>query len=167
MTRDLLISVNDLKKYGLVHDNIDSKLLSYCIWITQEMQVQEALGTELYKEMLRREAANDWNTAYTKLKDEYISKVLIAGVDYQYAVKGGNKFVNKGVGKISDENYQQNSINEGYELRKELLKTLEFFTSKLIGYLKDNCDLYEEYKNSNCDHEDSKQRQQKDFPYWG
>lgn len=167
MTQDLLISVSDLTKFGLVHENINSKLLRYCVWVTQEMQVQEALGSELYKEMLRRESANDWNADYTKLKDEYISKVLIAGCDYQYAIKGGNKFVEKGVGKLSDENYQSNTNKDNYELRKELLKSLEFFTEKLIGYLKDNCDLYEEYKNNNCDFEDSKQRNQNTFPYWG
>lgn len=167
MTQDLLIPVSELKTYGLVSENVNSKLLRYCVWVTQEMQVQEALGSELYKELLRMEADNAWTTDYTLLKEEYISKVLIAGCDYQYAIKGGNKFVEKGVGKLSDENYQANSNSENYEIRKELLKTLEFFTEKLIGFLRDNEDIYVEYKNSNCNHEDTKQRQQKKFPYWG
>lgn len=167
MTQTLLIQVNELKDYGLIHDNIDSKLLKYCVWITQEMNVQEALGTALYKEILRRQAANDWNADYLKLKDEYISKVIVAGVDLNYTIKGSNRMNNKGVGKLNDENQTANTDESNFTLKQELRKVLEFFTNKLIGYLKDNCELYPEYKDNNCDYEDTKQKKQGGFSSWG
>jgi hypothetical protein len=167
MTQTFLIDINDVKLIGLVHDNIDTKLLKYCIWISQEMNVQEALGTALYKEMLRREEDNDWDADYTLLKDEYISKVIIAGTDYNYTIKGSNRLNNKGVGRIADENQQANSNSDNFTVKQELTRVLEFYTNKLIGFLKDNCDIYTEYKNSNCDYESTKPKKQGGFKAWG
>lgn len=167
MTQTLLIDITELKTFGLVHENIDTKLLRYCIWITQELNVQEALGTALYKELLRRQADNDWNADYTLLKDEYVAKMIIAGVDYNYTIKGSNRLNNKGVGKLSDETQQPNSNSDNFTVKQELLRVLEFFTNKTIGFLKDNTDIYTEYCNSNCNYEDTKPKKQGGFAAWG
>ena len=52
-----LLSVENLKKLGLIHSNTDTKLLAVAIKRSQDMHIQPALGTPLYN------AANPSNQA--------------------------------------------------------------------------------------------------------
>jgi hypothetical protein len=51
-TINYLLSVENLKKLGLIHSNTDAKLLSVAIKRSQDMAIQPALGTPLYKALL-------------------------------------------------------------------------------------------------------------------
>ena len=55
-----LLSVENLKKLGLIHMNTDTKILSVCIKRSQDMQLQPALGTPLYKALLDRVETSTW-----------------------------------------------------------------------------------------------------------
>jgi hypothetical protein len=52
MNTTLLIPSDDLKKYGLITDNVDVSYINPCIIQAQDIDLQQLIGTRLYKRLL-------------------------------------------------------------------------------------------------------------------
>lgn len=156
-----LITVDNLKLQGIIHDNVDTKLLARCIRITQDMNIQSSTGTPLYKALLTRVQNNNWNSDYRTLMDDYVIPALVAWVDYHSAVFLNTKVTNKGVGKMSDETRTSNTDAETNHFMNRLIDIAEHYNNRLIGFLIDNRDTYVEYKENRCDHEDVEKQEKK------
>jgi len=147
MAINYLLSTDDLKKKGLIHQNTDTKLLSRAIQIVQDRELQPLLGSILYRELLSRVETNTWDADYTELMDDYVVPCLVAMVDAQVVTIGTNKITNKGVGKTTDENFNPNNSQDNALFRDELRKIAEFYKARLIGLLcDDDGQKYPEYE---------------------
>lgn len=141
-----LISVENLKKKGLIHQNTDTKILKVAIGRVQDMNIQEALGSPLYRALLDRVENNDWNANYRTLQDDYVIPALVALVDYKVALLLNEKITNKTTGQISDDNITAASRADILSFQDELEKDAQFYLERLIGFLKDDCGtIYTEY----------------------
>jgi hypothetical protein len=146
MMNNYLLSVENLKKLGLIHQNTDTKILSVAIRRSQDINVQPALGSPLYRALLQRVATNTWNPNYLTLMNDYVVPCLVAYVDYRCALLLNEKLTNKSVGRVGDENIQANNTPDTYVFRDQLLKDAQFYKERLIGYLMDdNGDHFPEY----------------------
>jgi hypothetical protein len=143
---NMMITVDNLKKLGLIHNNTDTKILSVAIKRTQDMHIQPATGTCLYKALLQRIEDNDWTPDYSGLMNDYILPCLVAFVDYRAAVLLNEKLTNKAVGRSTDEYQNANTDTETTALRDLLRKDAYFYKERLIGHLMDdNGQKYPEY----------------------
>ena len=141
-----LLSVENLKKLGLIHNNTDTKILAVAIKRSQDMHIQPALGTPLFKALLTRVQTNTWTQDYLDLMNDYVVPCLVAFVDYRAALLLTDKLTNKGAGRITDENQQTLELNQVAELRDQLRKDAYFYKERLIGYLMDDQGVkYPEY----------------------
>ena len=141
-----LLSVENLKKLGLIHQNTDTKILAVAIRRSQDIHVQPALGTPLYKALLLRVQNNTWSPTYLTLMNDYVVPCLVAYVDYRCALLLNEKLTNKSVGRVNDENISANNTPDTYVLRDQLLKDAQFYKERLVGFLMDdNGDNYPEY----------------------
>ena len=141
-----LLSVENLKKLGLIHSNTDTKLLAVAIKRSQDMHIQPALGTPLYRALLDRVETNTWTQDYLDLMNDYVVPCLVAFVDYRAALLLTEKMTNKSTGRISDENLQANTLTEVHEFRDQLRKDAYFYKQRLVGYLMDDQAIkYPEY----------------------
>lgn len=148
-----LLSVENLKKLGLIHSNTDTKLLAVAIKRSQDMYIQPALGTPLYKALLNRVETSTWTQDYLDLMNDYVIPCLVAFVDYRAALLLNEKLTNKTTGRVQDENIQANSTADVNELRDQLRKDAYFYKERLIGYLKDDQAVkYPEYCDMCSDH---------------
>lgn len=148
-----LLSVENLKKLGLIHSNTDTKLLAVAIKRSQDMYIQPALGTPLYKALLNRVETSTWTQDYLDLMNDYVVPCLVAFVDYRAALLLNEKLTNKTTGRVQDENIQANSTADVNELRDQLRKDAYFYKERLIGYLKDDQAVkYPEYCDMCSDH---------------
>ena len=148
-----LLSVENLKKLGLIHSNTDTKLLAVAIKRSQDMYIQPALGTPLYKALLDRVETSTWTQDYLDLMNDYVIPCLVAFVDYRAALLLNEKLTNKTTGRVQDENIQANSTADVNELRDQLRKDAYFYKERLIGYLKDDQAVkYPEYCDMCSDH---------------
>jgi hypothetical protein len=150
-----LLSVENLKKLGLIHNNTDTKLLAVAIKRSQDMYIQPALGTPLFKALLLRVETSTWTQDYLDLMNDYVIPCLVAFVDYRAALLLTDKLTNKGAGRVTDDNQQTLELNQVAELRDQLRKDAYFYKERLIGYLKDDQGVkYPEYCqtciNDNC-----------------
>ena len=57
MATQYLVSVENLKKQGLIHQNSDTKILAVAIKRVQEMNIQPATGSPLFRALLVRVAS--------------------------------------------------------------------------------------------------------------
>jgi hypothetical protein len=148
-----LLSVENLKKLGLIHNNTDTKLLAVAIKRSQDMHIQPALGTPLYRALLDRVETNTWTQDYLDLMNEYVIPCLVAFVDYRAALLVTEKITNKTTGRVQDENIQANTLAEVDEFRDQLRKDAYFYKERLIGYLMDDqATKYPEYCDMCSDH---------------
>jgi hypothetical protein len=148
-----LLSVENLKKLGLIHNNTDTKLLAVAIKRSQDMHIQPALGTPLYRALLDRVETNTWTQDYLDLMNEYVIPCLVAFVDYRAALLLTEKITNKTTGRVQDENIQANTLAEVDEFRDQLRKDAYFYKERLIGYLMDDqATKYPEYCDMCSDH---------------
>ena len=148
-----LLSVENLKKLGLIHNNTDTKLLAVAIKRSQDMHIQPALGTPLYRALLLRVETNTWTQDYLDLMNDYVIPCLVAFVDYRAALLVTEKITNKTTGRVQDENIQANTLAEVDEFRDQLRKDAYFYKERLIGYLMDDQAVkYPEYCDMCSDH---------------
>lgn len=148
-----LLSVENLKKLGIIHNNTDTKLLAVAIKRSQDMHIQPALGTPLFKALLDRVETNTWNQDYLDLMNDYVVPCLVAFVDYRAALLLTDKLTNKGAGRVQDDNQTTLELNQVAELRDQLRKDAYFYKERLIGYLKDDqATKYPEYCDMCSDH---------------
>jgi hypothetical protein len=146
---DYLLSVDNLKKLGLIHINTDTKLLAVAIKRSQDIQLQPALTTPLFKALLLRVNTNTWTQPYLDLMNDFVVPCLVAFVDYRCALLLNEKLTNKSVGRIQDENQTPNTDGETNALRDQLRKDAYFYKERLIVHLRaDNATLYPEYNQS-------------------
>ena len=153
-----LVSVDEVKRRGIVHQNVDAKLISIAIMRAQDINVQPALNTCLYKELLRRVEDNDWNANYRELMNEYVLPCLIAFVDYRACDLVTDRVMNRGTGTLQDANFNAMNDTERNPLRDRLRKDAYFYKERLIGYLKDDNGVkFPLYTNCECKDENVKQ----------
>jgi hypothetical protein len=146
MAVNYLITTENLKKKGLIHSNVDTKLLTIAIKRVQDMVIQEATGSPLFRALLLRTENNNWDSDYRTLMDDYIIPCLVAHVDFKVALLQNKKITNKTTGKNSDEYITALSDSELSPFQSELLEDAGYYKTRLIGFLKDDCgETYSEY----------------------
>jgi len=143
---DYLLSTDDLKKKGLIHQNTDTKLLARAIQLVQDMEIQPILGSILYRALLNRVNTNTWTTEYRTLMDTYVVPAMVAAVDAQIVVIGSNEITNKGTGRTQDDNFTTNGRSDNSLYKDRLESFADYYKRRLVGFLcDDNGQDYPEY----------------------
>lgn len=152
MVVNYLVSVENLKKKGLIHRDADTKILSIAIKRVQDMVIQEAVGSPLYRALLTRTENKTWDADYRELMDDYVVPCLVAHVDFKVALIGTKKITNKGAVRVDDENSTTLTDQELNPFQRELLEDAGFYRERLIGALKDDCGTkWTEYDDTDSD----------------
>jgi len=153
------ISVDKVKEFGLIHENVDTKIISTCIRRAQDTTLQDALGTSLYRELNKRiinqggPGGNEGITGvYEVLMKDYVWPALIAWTDYRASKYQKRKIRNKTTGEQSDEYIAPLSKSELTAMKDDLTSDASRYTRLLIGHLIDSCsdNIYPEYKKEEC-----------------
>lgn len=144
----LFISPALIKSRTGVSDAIDDKQLKPQIKVAQDMFIQPALGSTLYIR-LQRGIENDNLTANeSNLINNYITDALVwytmsllpAALSYQ--------LFSKGVLQKTAEESNNPSRADLELLARQYKDTAEFYKTRLIGYLRENYLLFDEYFNT-------------------
>ena len=113
MNNVLLISEELLKTYSYINDNVQSDELRYGIMVSQNIEIQESLGTNLYQHYLDsvdNGTMNDpSNVNYKYLLDKYIQPTLVAYALYRCLDNFIAKFMS--VGMVQNRSEMGNSID--------------------------------------------------------
>ncbi len=148
----LLISEDTIKKSTTINGNVDVELLLPYIKVAQDIHIQQVLGTDLYEKIQSDISGGSLAGVYKTLVDTYIQPVLVHYSLYECMPFLSYKIMNKSIVQKISETSSNASLDDVKYIRNVVLNTAEFYTKRLVDYLRHKNDLYPEY-NSNTDND--------------
>lgn len=147
-----LLDLNLWAQYGFTNNNIDPKRLKPIVLNVQQTRLRKILGTNLYNKILTDSPT--FSGLYETLMKEHVLLYMISCCDYEYTFHGTNQMTNKGVGKMNDEHFRANGVEENNDVRDNLAMVMKERERAMIGWLKDHWndipELYEAPPNDTC-----------------
>jgi len=152
----LLISEQKLKDSTAINLNVDVNILLPYVLQAQTLYIEPKLGTQLYEHIKGLIQAgtigNVGNAAYKTLLDDYISFVLVNYSFYHAIPYLRFKVENGNIYSKTSENGTALTTEESQSLREEISNTAQYYTERLIEYIRNNTSLFPEYStNSGAD----------------
>jgi hypothetical protein len=156
MSYVLLISEQKLKDSTAINLNVSTSLLLPYVLQAQTLYIEPKLGTQLYEHIKGLIQAgtigNVGNAAYKTLLDDYISFVLINYSFYHAIPYLRFKIENGNIYSKTSETGTALTTEESQSLREEISNTAQYYTERLIEYIRNNTSLFPEYStNSGAD----------------
>ena len=156
MSYVLFISEQKLKDSTAINLNVDVNILLPYVLQAQTLYIEPKLGTQLYehiKGLIQAGTISDaGNVAYKTLLDDYISFVLVNYSFYHAIPYLRFKVENGNIYSKTSENGTALSTEESQSLREEISNTAQYYTERLIEYIRNNIGDYPEYStNSGAD----------------
>ena len=149
--RVYFISVEYLKRYAEIDDNVDDKTCANAIWQAQERLIQPVIGTNLYNKLKAGIYAKVLDTQYFNLLINYIWKIIWEAAPYFIALHLQFRMTDSAV--VVDSNTNANSITdqELFVLKNEFESAYKFHIDMLKRYINANSDLFPEYYTSDVE----------------
>jgi hypothetical protein len=152
----LLISTEDVKKFTIANGNLDADDFIEYIKISQDITIQNYLGTQLYKKLqdliLSDEINNEEFEDYRSLLVTYIKPMLVHWAMVYYLPFAAYTLSNKGLFKHSSESATNVDKAEVDYLVEKERDIAESYTQRFIDFMCFNQSTYPEYNsNSNED----------------
>jgi len=145
MSYVLFISENKIKDSTAIGGNVDASFLHPYIKIAQKKYIETKLGTDLFEALQTKITAGSLTGVYQTLVDDYISESLVHWSFYECLPFLRYKVMNNNVVSKTAENSTPLSREEAQDLREEIRNTAEFYTERLIDYIKNNTASFTEY----------------------
>ncbi len=153
-TYKLIVDYNDLKNLGFIDENISEKKSNIIIKSIQDIHLQTALSTQLYKELIEQCNNGQLLPHYQYLIDEFIIFAVGHYVKSELMLENTYKLRNNSVTKTFDSNSDYSALNEVKFLQQESNNKAEWYVNRMIKFIKDNLHLFPEYNviiNNNSD----------------
>ena len=145
MSYVLFISENKIKDSTAIGGNVDNEFLLPYIKVAQKKYIETKLGTDLFEALQTKITAGSLSGAYQTLVDDYIQDALVHWSFYECLPFLRYKVMNNNVVSKTAENSTPLSREEAQDLREEIRNTAEFYTERLIEYIKNNTASFPEY----------------------
>lgn len=153
MAYALLISTEDVKKFTIVNGNLDADDFIEYIKISQDITIQNYLGSKLYQKLQTLILNNDINQAgfidYKNLLNTYVKPMLIHWAMVYYLPFAAYTLSNKGLFKHNSENATNVDKAEVDFLVEKERDIAESYTQRFIDFMCYNMNTYPEYNNNN------------------
>lgn len=144
-----IIDEATIKDLTTIDSNVDVKLLEKAIRNAQDIQIQTALGTALYRKILSDIDANTLAGDYLTLTDQYVSPALVEWVNFYAKPHLLYKLRNKSIDTQGGDSSSPISEGEMRQLREEDKNLAEWYTQRLKDYLCENHELFPELDQNN------------------
>lgn len=152
MAQALFITRNDLIKYTALAGNIDTDKFLQFIKISQDLHIQNYLGSDLFNKISQDIINNNLTGDYLALVNTYVKPMVIHWAMVEYLPFASYTIANKGVYKHNSENADTVGKNEIDFLVEKSRNLAQYYTDRFISYMNNNQALFPEYyTNSNSD----------------
>ena len=144
----LFISEEKLKDSTAINLNVDVNLLLPYVRQAQKLYVETKLGTDLTEKLKSEIIAGTLAGAYKTLVDDYIGDMLPNWAFYHAIPFLRFKIENGNIYSKTSETGTPLSTEEAQHLREEVRNTAEYYTERLIEYVKNNLSSFPEYSTN-------------------
>ena len=144
----LFISENKLKKSTTINGNVDVELLRPYMKVAQDIHIHPKLGTDLYNKLQSDISGSSLTGNYQTLVEDYIQDALVHWTLYECIPFLGYKIMNKNIVRKTSEQSDNAGLDELNYLREVVRNTAEWYTERLIDWLRHNNNLVPEYNTA-------------------
>ena len=148
MSYVLFISENKLKDSTAIGGNVDVEFMLPYIKVAQKKYIETKLGTDLFEAIQTKISTGNLTGHYKTLIDDYVSDALVHWSFYECIPFLRYKVMNNNIVQKTSENSQNLTREEAQDLREEVRNTAEFYTNRLVEYIRDNTDVLPEYSTN-------------------
>jgi hypothetical protein len=148
MSYVLFISENKLKDSTAITGNVDVEFLLPYLKVAQKKHIERVLGTDLFEKLQSDISSTSLTGNYQTLVEDYIQDTLVHWSFFECIPFLRYKIMNNNIVQKNAENSTPLSRDEALDLREEVRNTAEFYTERLIDYLRHNNNLFPEYSTS-------------------
>ena len=152
MSKIFLINENVLKSETILNDNVGSEFIRPAIEASQDIYLQQLIGTELLEKLYNLVVTNniqeDKNSHYKTLIDEYITNYLKYKVLAEITIPLAYKYRSVGVVQSNGENYSNSQMKDATLVQNHYELRASFYAERLSKYLNTNSNLYPEYMST-------------------
>lgn len=127
------INTNYIYKYTVIEDNVDADLIVKFIWQGQNLNIQEALGSNLYEKLLTD--CPNFTGYYRTLVKSYLQPALAEWTVYHALPFINFKLTNKAVSQKTSDNSNPSSIDDLKWLRSQVRNNAEFYSQRMKDYI--------------------------------
>lgn len=142
----LLISEQYIKDNSLIEGNVEAKLLTPMIILSQDKYILPLLGTTLYNDILSQVVANTVSSDYQSLLNDYIQKALLWYVQAEAVLPLSYKFTNKNVMQKNSDNSVPATMSDLLKLKDQFLNDAEYYANRCRLHLLANPDTFPKYR---------------------
>lgn len=153
MKNIFLCSEQFIRSLTNIDNNIQGKFLQSAMRESQDIDLQQVLGTNLFQKLLMLVASDEIGTfeniEYKKLLDNcqyFLAYSSIAKIIPICNVK----ISNIGVNQTDDENVKSLSLKEMFQMEDYYKKKADFYKGLLQAYLEAHAQFFDEMKDCNC-----------------
>ena len=143
----LFVSEQRFKQYTSVDNNVRDEDVAVYILQSQQMGIQDTLGTKFYNRITEGIINNNLTADEQTLLNDYIAPAVMQYGLYLMLPSLKYKIVDKGVVSGSSEESNPTTLEELQYLRQAALDAYEFYNKRLREYLLDNPGMFTEYEN--------------------
>lgn len=151
----LFITTDDLRRKSIIGGNVDADKFIQFIEVSQDIHIQNYLGTKLYNKISTLITGNTIddaaNSDYKTLLNTYITPMLIWFAQSDYYMFASYQVSNGGVFRHRSESSETPSMQEIKSLVDSSRDKAEFYVRRFLDYMDNNSNLFPEYNESNED----------------
>lgn len=151
----LFITTDDLRRKSIIGGNVDADKFIQFIEVSQDIHIQNYLGTKLYNKISTLITGNTIddavNSDYKTLLNSYITPMLIWFAQSDYYMFASYQVSNGGVFRHRSESSETPSMQEIKSLVDSSRDKAEFYVRRFLDYIDNNSNLFPEYNESNED----------------
>jgi len=141
--KNQFISTDYVYKYSVIEDNVDPDLIEKFIWRAQDLNIQAAIGQNLYTKLLND--CPNFSGYYYTLVREYIQPALCEWTVYHALPFINFRLTNKAVSQKNSDNSNPSNLDDLKWLRDQVRTTAEFYSERIKDYIKNNPTQFPEY----------------------
>ena len=145
----LMISVSTFRQMTQIPNEITDSEIVQSIVEAQDIYLENVLGTPLFDRLVTDITNSTVAGDYKVLLDKYILKYLTSQCLYDIYGSKVALLSAAGVVRRTSENYEQATLEEVNMVRAKYKGSAEKYKQRLICYLADNEDLFDEYSLTN------------------
>ena len=148
MAQALLITTEDVVKFTALNGGLDVDKFIQFVKVAQDINIQAALGSNLYEKISTDVIAGNLTGNYLNLVNVFIKPMLIHWTMTHFLPFASYTIANKGVYKHGSENSVSVEKNEVDYLVEKSRDMAEHYQQRFLDYMCVNYALFPEYSNN-------------------
>ena len=147
MSIALFVSEEYLLENSVINENVAYTQIRPTLVKVQDMHIQPALGSALYKEVQAQVVSGSVTALNTTLLEDYIQPAIVQWMYFELPMVLAFKFMNKGMDRRSSTESSPMSEREMTRLMDKSRDDAEWYTERITRYLQENHTLFPLFDN--------------------